>query len=35
VRNIFVVRGSEKTVVQFRRTGSVAESAASHFSKGK
>jgi len=32
MRNIFLVRGSEKTMVQFRKTGSVAESAASHLS---
>jgi len=33
--NIFLVRGSEKTMIQFRKTGSVAESAAYHISTGK
>jgi len=35
MRNIFLVRGSEKTMVQFRKTGSVSKSAASHLSTGK
>jgi len=35
MRNIFLVRGSEKTLVQLRKTGSVAKSAASHLSTGK
>jgi len=35
MRNIFLVRGSEKTMIQFRKTGLVTESAASHLSTGK
>jgi len=35
MRNVFPVRHSEKTMVQFRKTGLVAESAASHLSTGK
>jgi len=36
MRNIFLVRGSEKAMVQFWKTGSSAESAASsHLSTGK
>jgi len=35
MHNIFLVRDSEKTMVQFRKIGSVAESAASHLSTGK
>jgi len=35
MRSIFLVRGSEKTMVQFRNTGTVAKSAASDLSTGK
>jgi len=35
MRNIFLVKGGENTMVQFRKTGSVVESAASHLSTGK
>jgi len=30
MHNVFLVRGSEKIMVQFRKTGSVVESAASY-----